>query len=511
VPAHPGTRDLLHLLASVPGRSGVPDRAVGIRSIATRHEEVEEGALFVALRGNRVDGHDFLDEAVRRGAAALMVEEDGGGRSVPVVRVPDTRRALAAVAAEWHGRPADRMTLVGITGTVGKTSTLSILEAILAAGGTRVGSIGSLGVREDGTPVGRHPYTAPDPLLLHAELARLEADGCRLVAMEVTSHALDQERVAGLRYALGVFTNLLPLEHAEYHGTFREYARVKARFFDHLAAGAPVIHNADDRAVRRVVRERAAVAVGCGTGRTAPVRIEPGSVSSAGTSLALHVRRPYPRVGGGRVEPLRLPLRMRLLGRSNLSNAALAGAAALALGVEAPVVGAVLAELRPARRRMEVLHRDRFVVLDDTVGHPDSVSAVFEVVERLSPARVLVAFAVRGRRGARINRELGEALSIWAERVPLARLVLTRSAEAVDERNRVDDVEAGALAAPLRRRGIALEERERLDQAVHDVLGGALEGDVVLLLGAQGMDRGMEYARAWLHARGVEPLLDGPE
>lgn len=495
----PTPRPLAELLRAVPDlRTGGADLSVPITAVVSSSDEVAPGALFVALRGTRTDGHAFVDDALRRGAAALVVEDGGIRAGVPVVVAADTRRALAAIAAEWHGRPADRLPLVGITGTVGKTSTLAVLEAILAAGETQVGTIGSLGVRVDGEPVERHGYTAPDPMLLHAELARLADGGASLVAMEVTSHALVQERVAGLTYGLGIFTNLLPLEHADYHGSFAGYVRAKSRFFDHLAEGAPVVYNADDRAVRRLVRERPVRPVGCGTARTADVRIEPEAVSAQGTRLVLNVRRPIPRPGGGEVAPQRIPLEMRLLGRSNLSNAALAATAALALGAEAETVRAVLAGLAPARRRMEVLHRGRFLVLDDTVGHPDSVSALFEVVGKLAPRRIHATFAVRGRRGPRINRENGRALATWAGQLPVETLVLTRSAEAADERNRVRDDEYEAFVAPLRDAGIAFEAREALDDAVHAVLERAGEGDAVLLLGAQGMDRGMEIARAWL-------------
>jgi UDP-N-acetylmuramoyl-L-alanyl-D-glutamate--2,6-diaminopimelate ligase len=498
----PTARSLSDLFDAVPelrGRSAADTR---VSSITTRSEEVVPGALFVALRGTRVDGHAFVDEAARRGAAAAVVEEDGADPGIPVFRVPDTRLALAALAAEWHGRPAERLSLVGITGTVGKTSTLAVLEALLAAAGVRVGTIGSLGVKVDGEPIERHGYTAPDPLLLHGEMARLVEEGCRLVAMEVTSHALVQERVAGLRYGLGIFTNLLPLEHAEYHGTFADYVRAKVRFFDHLEPGAPVVHNADDRAVRRVVRERPVTPVACGTARTATVRVEPESVSASGTKLVLNVRRPFPRMGGGEVAPVRIPVEMRLLGRSNLSNAALAATAALALGVGPDTVREVLAGLTPPRRRLEMLHRGRFLVIDDTVGHPDSVSALFEVVGRLEPRRIQVAFAVRGQRGPRINGHVGKALAIWAEQLPLGTLVLTRSAEAADERNRVEEREYAAFVRPLRAAGIPFTERERLDEAVPAALEAAEEGDIVLLLGAQGMDRGAEIARGWLGERG---------
>ncbi len=137
-------------------------------------------------------------------------------------------------------------------------------------------------------------------------------------------------------------------------------------------------------------------------------------------------------------------------------------------------------------------------MLDDTVGHPDSVSVVFETAERLAPERVHVVWAVRGQRGGRINRYNAEALAIWARRVPLATLVVTRSRDATDDRNRVDDSEYAAFVRPLERAGITFEALDELAPAVTRVLARAQSGDLVLLLGAQGMDRGAGLARDWL-------------
>ena len=154
---------------------------------------------------------------------------------------------------------------------------------------------------------------------------------------------------------------------------------------------------------------------------------------------------------------------------------------------------------------MEILHNGEFLVLDDTVGHPDSISAHFEVVEALAPERVHLAFAIRGQRGRRINRESARSLAIWCERIRPASLVVTSSVEAADERNRVEEGEREAFLDVLTAANIPFSEQARLDQAVTAVLGNAEPGDAVLLLGAQGMDQGQEIAREWL--RGAQGLL----
>jgi UDP-N-acetylmuramoyl-L-alanyl-D-glutamate--2,6-diaminopimelate ligase len=387
--------------------------------------------------------------------------------------------------------------MVGITGTIGKTSVLKMLEAIVLGSGRPIGTIGSLGVK-----VGREEhatgYTAPDPLRLHEALATIAESGCTLAAMEVTSHALDQERVHGLKYDLGIFTNLVPLEHADYHGSFRGYVEVKRRFLDYLRPGVPVVHSADDRAVRRLVRESEGVPVSCGTSRTAVVRVEEVRTDDRGTSLLLNVRKPLPKLDGGSVAPTRLELRLQTLGRGNVTNAALAASTALILGVEPFAVREQLAGFPPPRRRMEVVRREPFLLIDDSIGHPDSVSALFEGMERLDRRRVHAVFAVRGMRGARINARTAEALATWLERTPVDTLVVTHSTDQADERNRVRPREGDTFVAPLRKAGIPFDERPELADAVASVLERAEPGDLVLLLGAQGMDAGREIADAWL-------------
>jgi UDP-N-acetylmuramoyl-L-alanyl-D-glutamate--2,6-diaminopimelate ligase len=494
------SRPLADLLLDAGLDAAVAGREL-VSGVTADSRRVRPGDLFVAIRGTEVDAHEFVRGAVGRGAAAVVVEAPCPDVPVPCVRTDDARRALAALAAAWFGRPAERLSLIGITGTVGKTSVLMMLEALFAAGGRRLGTIGSLGIRTDGE-TRQTGLTAPDPLQLHQGLADMLADGCDCAAMEVTSHALAQRRVHGIELDLGIFTNLVPLEHSEFHGSFRGYVEAKARFFDHLRPGALLVHNADDRAVRRLARGRDLTPVGVGTGpRTALVAVEIREISRGGTRFRLRLRRPLPLLTGGETPPRAVDLDLKLLGRSNVYNASLAAVTAMCMGIGDPAVREGLGRLEAPRRRMEILHDGDFLVVDDTVGHPDSVSALFEVVERLDVRQVHAVFAVRGKRGPRINRQTAEALAIWAQRRPLATLVVTRSDDAADERNRVSKAEEAAFLAPLRDAGLRVEQRATLREAVPAALRRARENDLVLLLGAQGMDAGAERAREWLAAR----------
>ena len=498
--------DLVAGLTDARPVGGTVPRDEIVRGVVADSRQVRPGDLFVAVRGARTDGHRFVAEAAARGALAAVVEAGADvPPGIPALAVADTRIALAELGATWYGRPADRLALVGITGTIGKTSVLSILDVILARAGIPAGTIGSLGIRfRDAVHATR--LTTPDALTLHRAFAEMLAGGARLAAMEVTSHALVQHRVHGLRFRLGVFTNLALLEHLEYHGTFRRYIEAKLRYFDHLERGAPLVYRAGDRVLQALVRGRRTVQpIGCGPGGTVSVRVERRAPALGKSRVILTVRRPLPRLDGGSVAPCAFTLDLPLLGRPNLRNATLAATAALCAGADIEHVQAAVASMPTPRRRMQIVHRGRFTVLDDTVAHPDAISAVFEGAARLPHRRLHIVYAIRGRRGVEINRRDAEAIAIWLRRVPAATVVVTASEEATDAANWVQAEEEDVVLRVLRTHVPGVEYRPRLDDAIGLALGRAARRDLVLLLGAQGMDRGADVVASWLRRHGEAP------
>src|SRR5690606_5700938 len=227
----PGYAMKLRALLSSAGISADGIADVQVSAVTADSRTVQQGALFVAVPGTVRDGHDFADDAAAKGAAAIVAQRRpaSAGR-VPAVLVDDTRRALAMLAAAFHGHPGKRVPLIGITGTIGKTSVLSLLDAMLLAAGMRPAAIGSLGVTVNGRRLDTTQHTTPDAVRLQEELAEVVALGSNVIAMEVTSHALVQGRVHGLEYRLGIFTNLLPIEHGDYPGSFRSYVEAKLHF-----------------------------------------------------------------------------------------------------------------------------------------------------------------------------------------------------------------------------------------------------------------------------------------
>jgi UDP-N-acetylmuramoyl-L-alanyl-D-glutamate--2,6-diaminopimelate ligase len=491
---------LLSRLAAAAGAALVGDDCP-VSRIAVDSRLVRPGDLFAALPGTRDDGLRHVPDALARGAVAVLATVAVPGRSS--LLATDVQRALASCAAELQGHPARELRLVGITGTLGKTSTSLLLESALAAGGVAVGAIGSLGVRSGPPRVAGSLHTSrmttPDAPALHAALRRLLSDGVRTVVLEVTSHGIFQERVAGLRFAAGVFTNLVPDEHLEYHPSPQHYIDTKLRFLDLLAPGAPLIVDASNRHV--TAKARGNVVPVAFDGQPAAVRVEVRDQHLNGAAVVLRIGQPLIRADGSVFPPGDIPLQLLLMGRHQVANAALAAVAALLLGVETSAVARALADPPRLRRRMEVVWWGRPLVLDDTVGHPRSLRAVFEAVRPLAGGGVRVLFGIRGSRGVAVNQRLGEALADALRSMSSGRgthLVITASADMTDAANRVRSEERDAVLHALDAAGVPFIYEPDLARAVDRALDGSRPEELVLLLGAQGMDRAADLTRTRL-------------
>ena len=478
---------------------------VEITGLSADSRRVRPGDLFVAVPGTRTDGAEFVSAALGAGAAAVCTVRPMDG--VPTLVAADPRAALADLAAAYHGWPAREVSLAGITGSLGKTSTALLVQACLAGGGgMRVGVIGSLGVHARGT-VHDTGMTTPDAVVMQQELRWMADEGVAWAVMEVSSHGILLDRVRGLELALGVFTNLVPDEHLEFHPTPEHYVETKLRFLDMLRPGAPLVFDADDAMVAAAVRERRpanGVGVSLQARDEADVVVRDVRRHAAGSDFTLELRQPLVTLAGAVVAdggaPLRVPLQLPLLGRQQIGNAALAAVAAMLAGVPPADVAAGLARVAPIRRRMEIVHAADPLVVDDTAGNARSIELVRETVTTIPHERLHIAYVVRGLRGPTVNAHNADALADLAREAG-ATLVVSASEDAADERNRTSDEEREAVLETLRRRGVPFAYEPRLADAVRRVLDGAGAGDVVLLLGAQGMDAGAAMVRAELDAR----------
>ena len=441
------------LLVSAPAAApGAVDRLTVDSRTAGR------GSVYLAVRGSQSDGHAYVAAAAARGAVAAVVEA-AQDVAIPQAVVRDGRRAAVVLAREWYGDPAARLTLVGITGTNGKTTTTALARHLVNGRGT-AGSIGTLGAFDgtgDAVESTAGNLTTPGPVDLQATLAALAAREVETVVMETSSHSLDQGRLDGLTFAVGVFTNLTR-DHLDYHGTMDAYLAAKLRLLGLLSLDGTAVVNADDPAWR--VLPAGARQVTFGTAAGVDLRAAELRLHAAGSDFRLE--------GCFGSADVRLPL----LGDFNVSNALAAAGAALALGHPLPEVASRLSEAPQVPGRMEVIADRPCAVLRDYAHTPDALERALRTLRPLTAGRLLVVFGCGGDRDRGKRPLMGR---IAADHADLA-IVTSDNPRTEDPDRIIDDVVAGMPGTTHTR---AVDRRDAIALALEEA--GA--GDTILLAG----------------------------
>ncbi len=454
---------LSELLAAIECREGPRTGDVEIGDISTDSRSVKEGDLFVAVKGHSTDGHDYLDEAVRRGAAALVVGR-GYESGLPTCVVEDTSVAAALIARKFFKDPAAHMLLAGITGTNGKTSTSFLLDSILSASVGKTGIIGTVGVGSMGE-LAESTHTTPASVHLYRTLSEFLRRGCRAAVMEVSSHAAVQRRIAGLEFDVGVFMNI-SRDHLDYHGTFEEYTAAKEIFVSSLVeedrAKKPgtLVYNADDACVRGIGERFGGESVSFGIETSADVRAERLAADLEGTRFDL-------AVAGERVE-----IELKLLGSFSAYNALAAAAAARVLGVGLSEIRKGLERVEGVPGRFQVVSADAGPkVVVDYAHTPDALERLLAFCRRLGAKKITTVFGCGG------DRDRGKR--------PIMGRIARESSDEVyvtDDNPRTEDPER-IIEEILEGSGRDVHvERDRA-LAIRKAVEGAADGEIVVIAG----------------------------
>ena len=441
------------LLVGVSGE--IPEEASGISDDSRK---VARGDLFIAVKGWSSDGHDFLDAASKRGAAVVIVE-DPSRTTLPSLVVRAGRRAAALASATAYGDPARNLRLLGVTGTNGKTTTTSIMRHLFDDGEGSSASIGTLGVlvgSEGEILPGGGGLTTPGPVELQRILRALADRGVRTVAMEVSSHSLDQRRVDGLEFDVAVFTNLTR-DHLDYHGTMESYLEAKARLLDYVKAQGTAVINADAPEWQSLEP------------RSRPLTFaarEPADVCAQDvryTSEGSEWRLVTPR-GSADVS---LPL----IGDINVENALAAAATAFVLGQTPTAIANRLRTVPQVAGRLEIIST-RPTVLRDYAHTPDALERSLKTARAFTRGKLIVVFGCGGDRDKGKRPLMGEI----AERGADCAIVTSDNPRTEDPDAIIDDIEAGMRGSKHQR------VTDRLS-AIQRAIDLARDGDIVLLAG----------------------------
>lgn len=367
---------------------------VNISSIEHDSRKCESGTLFVCIPGVHVDGHDFIDKAVEKGAAAILTTRDNVKTpdGVSVLKVKNLNSTLDTIVPFFHDYPAQKMRIIGITGTNGKTTTSYITRAILRAAGYKVGLIGTIQIMIEDEVYPIH-NTTPDVVELQRTLKDMQKKGMDYVVMEVSSHALDQGRVSGIEFDTAVFTNLTQ-DHLDYHKTLENYMLAKAKLFDMLSAGGTknnktAVVNIDD-AAGKVMLEHAK----CNHltyaihNENASLRATDIEVLANGASFTLTEKN----IGT-------MPLKLHITGIFNVYNVMSAVGAAIAEGIKADVIKDVLEKFTSVAGRFELVRAGQdFSIIVDYAHTPDGVENVLKTARQIAKRKIIAVFGCGGDR-----------------------------------------------------------------------------------------------------------------
>jgi len=397
------------LAAAIPVHQVIGKLDRPVESIAYDSRRVQKNGLFVAMRGESRDGHEFIGQAIEKGASVIVAEREEKHSRATCLVVENARNALADLSATFYGLPAQRLKLAAVTGTNGKTTITFLIKHICEKAGLRCGLIGTVRY-EIGERVLPASRTTPESLDLQELLAQIVNAGCRAAAMEVSSHALAQDRTRGLEWNVAVFTNLTQ-DHLDFHGTMESYFESKLKLFTQLGRQQkkrkPVaVVNIDDRygeqLLQRIGKKVAVITYGMGV--RADFRASNYRVEFGGTSYQLDAR--------GKSYLVRVPL----IGRFNVLNSVAALAAANALGVDLREAVLSLGKSSQVPGRLELVPAKRqFQVFVDYAHTPDALRNVLKTLRELGPNRLIVVFGCGGDRDRKKRPLMGEIANRHAD------------------------------------------------------------------------------------------------
>ena len=439
-----------------------------ISSVCNDSRKVAHGSLFIAVKGFASDGHTYIATAIGKGACAIVCEDmdmarsqvvQAGAEGITLVQVGSSRHALAIIAANFYDNPSEKLTLVGITGTNGKTTTVTLLHRMFTALGYNCGLLSTIAnyVGNRGTEA---VNTTSDPITINSLMSEMVDAGCEYCFMEVSSIGVEQERVAGLKFKVGIFSNLTH-DHLDYHKTFAEYLRCKKLFFDTLPADAYAITNIDDRNGMVMVQNTKAQVVTYSCRKIADHTCRIIEPSFEGMLLRMDEKESW----------------SCLIGMHNAYNLLAIYTTAVVLGSDPQEVLVALSSLRPAPGRLENIRGPRDIsVIIDYAHTPDALENVLKTLREIAPDRELIClFGCGGDRDKTKRPEMAAIAQKLADRI----VVTSDNSRTEKTSDIMADIKAG-MDTSGRARSLFIEDRE---EAIRTAIMIASQGATILLAG----------------------------
>ncbi len=460
-----------------------------INGITCHSADIRPGYLFVAIKGHRSDGNRFAEEAYHNGAAAIISDFPNQlpPLPIPVIAVENARQALAFLANHFYQCPSEKLSITGVTGTNGKTTISYMLCHIFRCASKRCGLIGTVHIDFGGKTVPSQ-LTTPDPLTLNHSLAEMCRQGLSHAAIEVSAQGMQMHRTDFIKLSCGILSNICP-DHLDCYHDLSNYVLAKLKFLALLPPTTPFIINISDPNCRDIQRLSTGYTITAGFSPKADIWADIIYLGADCSKFYLTISRPLVTTGNQWLKPQSFLLDLPLPGKHNIENALLAAAGAMLQDISAENVQKALRSFTGVERRMNLFDLNDVTVIDDTALNPGSIEAVFSSISNMSFNRLVVINAIRGNRGPAINAVNAQSLSEWQLRQPFE-LIVTSGNDCVDAKNQVTPEEKQAFISVLRQNNSNFSFVSSLPAAVSHALSIIQPHDLLVLLGAQGMDQG---------------------
>lgn len=438
------------------------DENTEVTGIFTDSRKAVKGSVFIALKGVQVDGHQYIDNALELGAKVVIYQEktDTSKEGITYVKVKDSADAAGKTASHWYGDPSSKLRLVGVTGTNGKTTTATLLYEMFRKLGYKAGLLSTVANYVDGKAF-HATHTTPDPISLNEMLAKMVDAGCEFAFMEVSSHAIHQKRISGLKFEGGVFTNLTQ-DHLDYHGTMAEYLKAKKAFFDNLPETAFALTNVDDKNGIVMMQNTKA-------------KQYTYSVHSLADFKARIIEKHF---DGTAVDINGKEIQVQFVGVFNVYNLLAVYGATVLLGQDSDQALLTLSTLRPVSGRFETIRSsENYTAIVDYAHTPDALTNVLEAIHEVldGNGRVITVVGCGG------NRDKTKRPIMAREAVRLSdQVILTSDNPRWEEPQAIINDMADGLNSQQLKKTLLIVERE---QAIKTACTLAKEGDVILIAG----------------------------
>lgn len=477
-----------------------------INSIAFHTDDVAKGGIFVAIKGYVTDGHKFIKKAKELGAKIAIVE-DFSDEDIRQIKVENSRIALADMARNFYEDPTKKMNVVGITATNGKTTTAFMLDSILKEDGRKTGIIGTVLTRYDDVKI-PSVLTTPESLTLQSYFRDMLDKNISDVTMEVSSSAQELFRNKNIDFDIVTFNNL-GREHIDQHGSFENYFRFKSRLIRHAKEDAIAILNADDEKIYSLKdKTKAHVLTFSLENNESDFGIENLDLSSGKGKFTFKINRDL-NIKDRIIKKSDFDIDLGSVGYSSVMNSLVAIIVSLVLGIEKETIKKALKDFKGVERRFELIFDEEFKILDDHFANEKNIDATMETLKEMDYENLNILYAIRGKRGEEVNREITERLVKWIKILKPKSLSATLSKDTVKEKDRVTDEELKVFKDILEKNNIRCKIYDSLEEAINKSIDLMEKDDVLLLAGCQGMDKGAGFVKDKLLRENMVKDIDG--